>query len=82
MQVRKLVRQILTWFFVGVILVIAVSVVGEWVIHVADDKCWYENAGKHWDDAVSAVLAFMASPLPPVSLSWPVPLPVFGWIAG
>jgi hypothetical protein len=61
MRVRKIIRVIATWVLVGCIAAIVVSVVGEWFIHVAEDKGWYQNAGRSWDRAMSVIFAMFSS---------------------
>ena len=58
---RNTVRAVLTWFLVGGAGAIAVAVLGEWFIHVAEDKGWYANAGRTWDRLMSAIIDFATS---------------------
>lgn len=60
MELRTLFRRTLSWFLLAVVAVILVSVVGEWFIHVADDKGWYLNAGAEWDRAVTSIEALFS----------------------
>src|SRR5687767_13760526 len=66
---RGVLRRVLTWILGVAFVAIILAVVAEGVIEVLRDKGLYDNAGKRWDSLVSAVLAFVASPLPLAGIS-------------
>lgn len=64
MAMRRILRRFLTWLLVGAVGAIIVALFAEWLIEVARDKGYYDNAGRNWDSLVSAVLAFATSTVP------------------
>lgn len=57
-RMRAFIRNALAWLTLGFISMLLFGVGGEWLIHVAEDKGWYRNAGKNWDRAMAAVAHF------------------------
>lgn len=58
---RNTVRAVLTWLLVGGVGAIIVAVLGEWFIHVAEDKGWYSDAGRTWDRVMASIIDFATS---------------------
>jgi hypothetical protein len=59
---RKLVRTIFGWLAGTVLVTLALTLCGEWLIEVARDKGWYKDAGSTFDRWILATSDFLLSP--------------------
>jgi hypothetical protein len=58
----SVVRKAITWIALGLFGAVAFGTISEWFIHVAEDKGWYENAGKNWDRLMNELIILLTSP--------------------
>jgi hypothetical protein len=64
-------RSIALWLFFGILTMLLFGVGGEFLIRAADDKGYYQDAGKRWDKGV-AVIADLFGSLSAFATSTPV----------